>query len=128
MSRWSTVDLVTRLDPGKGAAGLRHVPNTLSIFETHFPRFPVLPGVLILGSLGELAARFLKEETGRAWRLAGADHVRYRHFVRPGDQLTLAVELKQLSGDTAVLSGSAQVDTRVVVSARQLRMTASRRG
>jgi 3-hydroxyacyl-[acyl-carrier-protein] dehydratase len=98
------------------------VPNTLSIFDTHFPRFPVLPGVLILGSLGELAALVLEEHTGRRWRLAGAEQIRYRHFVQPGDQMEVTVEVKEAADDEAVLSGDARVDGQVVTQARRLRM------
>ena len=76
MGRWTTVDRVISLDPGKGARGIRNVPNTLSILDSHFPRFPVLPGVMILGSMAELAATLLKEHTGRSWRLSGAEQFR----------------------------------------------------
>ena len=46
-SRWTTLDRILEIDPEKGAKALRNVPNTLSIFDSHFPRFNVLPGVLI---------------------------------------------------------------------------------
>jgi 3-hydroxyacyl-[acyl-carrier-protein] dehydratase len=128
MSRWTPVDRVTSIEPGKSASGLRNVPNTLSILDSHFPRFPVLPGVLILGSLAELAAILLKEQTGRSWRLSGAEQVRYRRFVQPGDQMELTVELKDLSGDAATFTGTVRVDGKVKTTARQLRMTANTSG
>ena len=121
MSRWSTLDRIVSLQPGESASAIRNVPNTLAIFDSHFPRFPVLPGVLILGSLGALAAELLEAETGRPWRLAGADRVAFRHFVGPGDQLELSVKLSQRSDTEAVLSGEASVDGRVVTRARKLR-------
>lgn len=121
MSRWTTLDRIVAVDPGKSATALRNVPNTLAIFDSHFPRFNVLPGVLILGSLGALASELLERETGRPWRLAGAERVGFRHFVQPGDQLELKVTLKERSDDQAVLSGEATVDGRVVTRARKLR-------
>jgi 3-hydroxyacyl-[acyl-carrier-protein] dehydratase len=121
MSRWTTIDGVTSLGEGK-AAGFRNVTNTIAIFDSHFPRFPVLPGVLILGSMGELAARLLQEETGRRWRLAGAGQIGFRHFVQPGDQMEVTVELKERGEDEAVLSAEAKVDGKVVTRARRLRM------
>jgi 3-hydroxyacyl-[acyl-carrier-protein] dehydratase len=121
-SKLTTIDRIVELEPGKSAKGLRNVTNTLSILDSHFPRFPVLPGVLMLGSMGELAALLLEEQTGRPWRLAGAEQVRFRHFVQPGDQLELSVELKELSGEVAVLSASARVDGKPVVTARQIRL------
>ncbi len=122
MSRWVTLDRIVSLEPGTRASAIRNVPNTLAIFDSHFPRFPVMPGVLILGSLGALAARLLEEETGRRWRLAGGGQIGFRHFVQPGDQMEIAVELKERSDDAATLSGEVRVDGKVVTRARQLRL------
>jgi 3-hydroxyacyl-[acyl-carrier-protein] dehydratase len=121
MSRWTTLDRIVSVEVGRTATAIRNVPNTLAIFDSHFPRFPVLPGVLILGSLGALAGELLERETGRPWRLAGADRVGFRHFVQPGDQLRLTVTLKQRDDAEALLSGEATVDGRVVTRARKLR-------
>jgi 3-hydroxyacyl-[acyl-carrier-protein] dehydratase len=120
-SRWTTLDRVVSVEPGASATGIRNVPNTLAIFDSHFPRFPVLPGVLILGSLGALAGVLLEEETGKPWRLAGAERVGFRHFVQPGDQMELSVQLKERSDDEATLSGEVKVDGKVVTRARKLR-------
>ena len=70
----------------------------------------MLPGVLILGSLGTLCAELLRQRTGRAWRLAGAERVGFRHFVQPGDQLVFTVTLKELCDDEATLAGEAAVE------------------
>jgi 3-hydroxyacyl-[acyl-carrier-protein] dehydratase len=117
---WTTLDRVVRLENGEAEA-IRNVPNTLAIFDSHFPRFHVLPGVLILGSLGTLCAELLEQETGRRWRLSGADRVAFRHFVQPGDQMVLTVKLKEAGDAEATLSGEASVDGRVVTRARRLR-------
>lgn len=120
MSAWTTLDRIVSVEPGHAATALRNVPNTLSLFDSHFPRFPVLPGVLILGSLGELAAHLLAREPGGAWELRGAQRVSFRHFVRPGDQLELRVELRERTQDRAVLRGEVSVDGRSVTRAREL--------
>jgi 3-hydroxyacyl-[acyl-carrier-protein] dehydratase len=120
MSRWTTLDRVVSVEPGESATAIRNVPNTLAIFDSHFPRFHVLPGVLILGSLGALAAHLLEAETQRAWRLAGAGQVGFRHFVQPGDQLELSVKLKSRSDEEAELTGEVKVEGKVVTRARRL--------
>jgi 3-hydroxyacyl-[acyl-carrier-protein] dehydratase len=122
MSRWVTLDRIVSVEPGERASAIRNVPNTLAIFDSHFPRFQVLPGVLILGSLGALAAKLLEEETGMRWRLAGGGQIGFRHFVQPGDQMELTVELKERSDDAATLSGEVKVDGKLVTRARQLRL------
>lgn len=123
MSRLITLDKVLALEPGKGARALRNVPNTLDILDSHFPRFPVLPGVLILGSLGELGVRLLREQTGQSWRMAGAEQIRFRRFVQPGDQMELSVELKEFTPESAVLSGSVRVEGKLMTTAGKIRLT-----
>jgi 3-hydroxyacyl-[acyl-carrier-protein] dehydratase len=122
VSRWTTLDRIVTVEPGRSGQALRNVPNTLAIFDSHFPRFHVLPGVLILGSLGALAAHVLEQETGTQWRLAGAGQVGFRHFVQPGDQLELAVELKEHGEGQAIFSGEVKVDGKLVTRARKLRL------
>jgi 3-hydroxyacyl-[acyl-carrier-protein] dehydratase len=117
---WTTLDRIVRMEDGEAEA-IRNVPNTLAILDSHFPRFPVMPGVLILGSLGTLCAELLEQKTGRRWRLAGADRVAFRHFVQPGDQMVLTVKLKDAGESEATLSGEVAVEGNVVTRARRLR-------
>jgi 3-hydroxyacyl-[acyl-carrier-protein] dehydratase len=117
-----TLDRILGVEPGLRASAVRNVPNTLPVLDTHFPRFPVLPGVLILDSLAELAALAVG---GGAWRLAAADRIRFRHYVRPGDQLVLSVERTGGDATAPALSGEVRVDGRVVASVRRLRLQAS---
>ncbi len=126
-SRWTTLDRIVELEPGQRARAIRNVPNTLAIFDSHFPRFPVLPGVLILGSLGSLATALLEADAAARWRLAGAGQVGFRHFVQPGDQMELTVALKERSEESALLSGEVKVDGKLVTRARELRMAAAPR-
>ena len=118
---WTTLDRVVRVEDDEAEA-IRNVPNTLAIFDSHFPRFHVLPGVLMLGSIGTLCAELLEQRTGKRWRLAGADRVAFRHFVQPGDQLSLNVKLKDLGDGEATLTGEASVDGKLVLRARKLRV------
>lgn len=117
-----TLDRVLAVESGVSATAIRNVPNTLAVLDSHFPRFPVLPGVLILGSLGELAGLLLAETAGGTWRLAGADTVRYRHFVQPGDQMTITVELGSHEDGAAVCKGTVTVDDKPVTTVRRLHL------
>jgi 3-hydroxyacyl-[acyl-carrier-protein] dehydratase len=117
---WTTIDRLVRVEEEEAEA-IRNVPNTLAIFDSHFPRFHVLPGVLMLGSLGTLCAELLEQRTGKRWRLAGADRVGFRHFVQPGDQLVMTVKLKDLGDGEATLTGEVSVEGKSVIRARKLR-------
>ena len=121
MKSWSGLDRIVSVDAERAVA-LRNVTSTLQVLDHHFPRFPVMPGVLILGSMGTLAAVLLEASTGRPWRLAGAQQVRYRHFVPPGDQMEITVDLKELGAELALLKADVKVDGKSVTQARGLRM------
>jgi 3-hydroxyacyl-[acyl-carrier-protein] dehydratase len=121
IGRLIALDRIASIEDDRATA-LRNVPQTLTIFDTHFALRPVLPGVLVLGSMGELAQVLLAEQTGHQWRLAGAERVRYRHFIQPGDQMEIEVQMKELSHGQAVLGAKVRVDGRVVTSAGSLRM------
>ncbi len=116
------LDRVVGVEPGRRATALRNVPNTLSIFDSHFPRRPVLPGVLVLGSMAELAKILLAEQGGEVWYLARADRIRYRHFIEPGDQMEVEVEVKDLGEQQATFKAMVRVDGKLVTSAGTLVM------
>jgi 3-hydroxyacyl-[acyl-carrier-protein] dehydratase len=112
---------VLTVDPGRAATAVRNIPGTLTIFDSHFPRFPVLPGVLLLDSMAQLAALALGFSTGQ-WRLTRAEAVRFRHFVRPGDQTELAVRVLDTTTTTGDCDARVTVDGRLVATARRLRL------
>jgi 3-hydroxyacyl-[acyl-carrier-protein] dehydratase len=110
------LDRIRVVEPGRRAEAVRNVPSTLAIFDSHFPRFPVLPGVLILGSLAMLAELLLRESTEVRWRLAQAEKVSYRHFVQPGDVMELTVELAEATSERTRCTARAVVDGRRVTT------------
>jgi 3-hydroxyacyl-[acyl-carrier-protein] dehydratase len=122
------LDRIIRVEPGRRAIALRNVPHTLAIFDSHFPRRPVLPGVLVLGSMAELARVLLAEQAGLPWRLSGAGRVRYRHFIQPGDQMEIEVEMRDLDEQQATFKATVRVEERLVTSAGTLVLIRAARG
>jgi 3-hydroxyacyl-[acyl-carrier-protein] dehydratase len=123
------LDRIVGVEPGRRATALRNVPNTLAIFDSHFPLRPVLPGVLVLASMAELARILLVGEAdgtdraaARAWQIARADRIRYRHFIEPGDQMEIEVEVKDLGEQRATFKAAVRVDGKLVTSASTLTM------
>jgi 3-hydroxyacyl-[acyl-carrier-protein] dehydratase len=114
------LDRVVGVEPGRGARAERNVPQTLAVFDTHFPRFPVLPGVLLVQSLEALGAHFLGTELGGTWRLTEVEQVKFRHYARPGDRLEIAVDLAERAGRSATFSGTIRVDDRIITTVRRL--------
>ncbi|MFD3801657.1 hypothetical protein ACFWQJ_11305 [Kocuria palustris] len=125
MPQLTGVDRLTELVPGVSARGVRGVGGTMDLLDDHFPDFPVLPGVLLLGSLAELAAiveESTTDETAEAaapaLQLGGATRVQFRTFVRPGDVLQL--EVKRTGEKT--YRASASVEGKSVMRVNALRL------
>lgn len=116
------LDKILSVEPGRQADAVLNVPGTLSIFDSHFPRLPVLPGVIIIGSLAELAELLLRESTQLEWRLAEVESVSFRHFVRPGDVVELTVQLADCADGRARCTARAVVDGKRVTTVGGLRL------
>ncbi|MEQ1667720.1 MAG: 3-hydroxyacyl-ACP dehydratase FabZ, partial [Sulfuriferula sp.] len=93
------VDRVVYLEPGKEIVALKNVSMNEPFFQGHFPKHPVMPGVLILEALAQAAALLSFKTVGNppdsdaVVYFAGIDGARFKKPVMPGDQLTLHVEI-----------------------------------
>ncbi|MFF2557276.1 3-hydroxyacyl-ACP dehydratase FabZ family protein [Nocardia sp. NPDC058058] len=116
---WEPIlDGVLLVEPGQRAVTVRNIPATLAIFDSHFPRFPVLPGVLLLDSMIE-TAKYVVGEPGPAWQVREAGVVRFRHFVQPGDRVIIEATLTA----PGTFKVQAKVGDRVVATCRSLRLS-----
>jgi 3-hydroxyacyl-[acyl-carrier-protein] dehydratase len=94
------VDAIDRLEPGREIQARYRVTGDEAFLAGHFPANPVFPGVLQLEALAQTGAIAVLADDRYAGKLplfGGAESVRFRRIVRPGDELTLLVELERLS-------------------------------
>ena len=111
------IDRVEEVEEGKRAKGFKNISINEEFFNGHFPDYPVMPGVLILEALAQMGAICIlsKEEfKGKIGFLVGADKVRWKQQVMPGDRLDLEIEITKLRGSIGVGTGYASVDGKVV--------------
>ena len=90
------VDKIIELEVGKRAVGIKNVTANEPFFQGHFPDYPLMPGVLIIEALaqvGAVAMMSMDENKGKLGVFAGIDNVRFKKEVRPGDTLTMEIEL-----------------------------------
>src|ERR1700674_487945 len=95
------VDAVDRLEPGREIQARYRVTGDEPFLAGHFPGNPVFPGVLQLEALaqaGAIAVLADKRYAGSLPLFGGVEDVRFRRIVKPGDVITLAVDIERLSG------------------------------
>ncbi len=115
------VDRVIELVPDKRAVGIKNVTRNEEFFEGHFPGLPIMPGVLQIEAMAQLAGVLLLHNEERRNRLAiftGMDEVKFRKMVVPGDCLRLEAEVVKLKSRTGRVDARALVDGEVVAEAQ----------
>jgi 3-hydroxyacyl-[acyl-carrier-protein] dehydratase len=117
------LDEVTSITPGERASGVWRLTGDEAFFAGHFPGRPTLPGVLMVESLAQLGACAVLADERYAGKLplfGGVEEVRFRRIVRPGDVMTLAVEIERLSARGGWGRGVARVGDADCCRARLL--------
>lgn len=116
------VDRVDEYEPGKYLKGYKNVSINEPFFQGHFPRKPVMPGVLIVEALAQgtgLLAMETDPENARdnLYYFVGIDKVRFKHPVEPGDRLDLEVHFVTAKRGIWKFTGEAKVGDKLVTTA-----------
>ena len=113
------VDAVTEHDPGRRLVAVKNVTVNEDFFQGHFPGTPVMPGVLMIETLAQVATLLLfssNQAEGSA-KLRGVENAKFRRQVVPGDRVRLEVTLGRRRGPIARASGIAYVGEHIVAEA-----------
>jgi beta-hydroxyacyl-ACP dehydratase FabZ len=113
------VDRILELEPER-IVGIKNVTGNEPFFQGHFPEFPVMPGVLILEAMAQVAGVLVLKDLGDRQKvvfLATIDQAKFRRPVVPGDQLRIEMKVLKRKSKVAKLSGRATVDGQVVAEA-----------
>jgi UDP-3-O-[3-hydroxymyristoyl] N-acetylglucosamine deacetylase/3-hydroxyacyl-[acyl-carrier-protein] dehydratase len=113
------VDRVAKLD-GNHIIGIKNVTMNESYFQGHFPGHPVMPGVLQLEAMAQVAGIVMlksAENSGKMAYFMSAEDVKWRKPVHPGDVLVIDVELTKVRGKIGKAKGACKVGGEVVSEA-----------
>jgi len=117
------VDRVLSTEPGKSIVALKNVTINEPFFPGHYPHHPVMPGVLIVEAMAQVAA-LLSFSSGageagdnKVYLFVGIDGARFKRPVTPGDQLIIKVEVLTNKRGIWKFSGVAEVDGQTAAEA-----------
>jgi beta-hydroxyacyl-ACP dehydratase FabZ len=123
------VDRIEELEPER-VVGIKNVTVNEPFFAGHFPDYPVMPGVLIIEAMAQVAGVLvlngIPDRKNKLVLMAGIDGAKFRKPVRPGDQLRMEMKVLRSRASMAKVSGTATVDGAVVAEAEILCVLADR--
>lgn len=118
---FALVDKVVEIEAGKKAVGIKCVSKNEEFFNGHFPGKPIMPGVLQLEAMAQLAGVVMAgmdgAEPGAIFFFGGADGVKWKKPVVPGDVLVMEVEVLKFNKRFGICkaTGKGYVDGKVAV-------------
>ena len=116
------IDRVVEMELGKSIVAYKNVTVNEPFFQGHFPHQPIMPGVLVIEACAQAAgglgfkSQNKKPKDGFLYYFVGADDVRLRRPVVPGDQLWLEVNVITNKRGIYKFSARASVDDELVGS------------
>jgi 3-hydroxyacyl-[acyl-carrier-protein] dehydratase len=112
------VDRIIELNMETGrVVGIKNVTNNELYFQGHFPGNPVMPGVLQMEAMAQVAGVMLNSRDGNRGKTAyfvSMNKVKFRKMVIPGDQLRIEVEPIRMRSRMATVQGKAYVGDDLV--------------
>ncbi len=115
------VDRIVEMEPEKRIVGIKNVSINEPFFQGHFPGYPIMPGVLIIEAMaqtaGVLSMHMVDDPASKVIYFMIIDKAKFRHPVRPGDQLRLEMDVVKLRAPVMKFKGRAFVGEKKVAEA-----------
>ena len=114
------IDRVIDMTPKQRIVAIKNVTLNEPFFQGHFPGHPIMPGVLQLEAIAQVAGVLMLrsgENAGKVAYFMSANNVKWRKPVRPGDQLIIEIEMGRSRAKIAKAKGVCKVAGEVVSEA-----------
>lgn len=114
------VDRIIELKEDAYAVGLKNVSINEQFFEGHFPSRPVMPGVLMVEAMAQVAGVLIlskRANLGKQAYFMSIDKVKFRRMVFPGDQLQIEVSVLKLRSRVGQVYARALVNDKIAAEA-----------
>lgn len=120
------VDRILDFEPKEWIRGLKNISMNEEVFQGHFPKRPIFPGVLIVEAMAQtggcLMMREIEDRDKKVIYFMGIEGVKFRKPVLPGDQLVMEVKMISAKGRICKMRGEAFVEGVKVAEAEFMSM------
>ncbi len=119
--RFSLIDRITELQEGERITAIKVLTLAEEYLRDHFPRFPVMPGVMMLESLYQASAWLVRKSEDFQHSivvLRETRNAKFSDFVEPGQLMTVQAEILKQNEHTTTLKTQGVIEGSVAVSAR----------
>jgi beta-hydroxyacyl-ACP dehydratase FabZ len=119
------VDRIIECDDEKRIVGIKNVTINEPFFQGHFPQQPIMPGVLQLEAMAQVAGILLNRISGNPDAIPffmGIDGARFRRIVKPGDQLRIEVDITKTRSKMARFKARVFVEDKLASEAEMMCM------
>jgi 3-hydroxyacyl-[acyl-carrier-protein] dehydratase len=120
--RFFLIDKITKWEVGRSAEAVKNIALSEDFFDDHFPRHPVMPGVLMIEGMAQVSGLLLEasllDKYGKEAKavLTLLERTKFRDLVRPGDTLVYQTEVVAVNENGGKVSVQALRDGQPVVT------------
>ena len=122
--RFLMIDKIIEWQIGGSAKAIKNISLSEDFFDDHFPRMPIMPGVLILEGMAQLGGIFLEETVKKKMGIEKKaimtiiDKTKFRDISKPGDTLIYTAVVMSFNDTAGKVQLDAHRDNRLIVSNR----------
>jgi len=122
------VDRIVDIQPDVSITGIKNVTINEPYFQGHFPGQPIMPGVLMVEAMAQVAGvlAFSSGVEAKSVFFMSIEKAKFRQPVVPGDQLRIEIKVMQQRGHVWKFSGTARVEDKVAAEADFTAMVTNR--
>jgi UDP-3-O-[3-hydroxymyristoyl] N-acetylglucosamine deacetylase/3-hydroxyacyl-[acyl-carrier-protein] dehydratase len=115
------VDRITEYEAGKRVVGIKNVTINEPFFQGHYPRHPVMPGVLVIEAMAQVGGLLLMDQIenceDKVVYFMSLDNVKWRRPITPGDTIVFELELTKYRRQVCKMRGCAYVEGKLAAEA-----------
>jgi len=108
--RWFLIDRIVDCEPGVSATGLKNFSRSDEFFQDHFPGMPIVPGVLQIEMIAQMAGKCIAMSLSNVLPVLGTvKEAKFYKNIRPGDQCLIKIQVTKVAKSYSLAEGLIEV-------------------